>query len=110
MGAAPADLYRPFADATASRLNVITTRCYEVNLTLGGKTISREIVQRPNGFISCLQALTSAITNRRIAGPADMARIAAAIAANDTVAAAGAVSDRLRDAAGVARALLQEAP
>jgi DNA-binding GntR family transcriptional regulator len=74
-----------------------------------GHDIAWEIVQRLNGRISRLRALTLASTNRRVSGPAHMARIAGAIAANDPAAAARAVRDHLKDAAEIARTLL-EAP
>ncbi len=48
-----------------------------------GHDIAWEIVQRLNGRISRLRALTLASTNRRVSGPVHMARIAGAIAAND---------------------------
>jgi DNA-binding GntR family transcriptional regulator len=58
-----------------------TTAFYEVIFTAAGHDIAWDIVQRLNGRISRLRALTLATTNRRISGPAHMARICAAICA-----------------------------
>ena len=55
-----------------------TTRFYEIIFTAAGHAIAWEIVQRLNGRISRLRALTLAATDRPVAGPDRMARIAAA--------------------------------
>jgi GntR family transcriptional regulator, trigonelline degradation regulator len=104
--AALAALETAFAGATPQALYAATTTFYEVIFTAAGHEIAWEIVQRLNGRISRLRALTLATTDRRTSGPAHMARIAAAILANDPVAAAQAVRDHLRDAAEIARKLL----
>jgi DNA-binding GntR family transcriptional regulator len=104
-----AGLEAAFSDAQPSALYAATTTFYEVIFAAAGHDIAWEIVQRLNGRISRLRALTLASTNRRVSGPAHMARIAGAIAANDPVAAARAVRDHLKDAADIARTLL-EAP
>jgi DNA-binding GntR family transcriptional regulator len=78
--AALADLDRAFAeDPPPARLQAATTAFYEVIFTAAGHHIAWEIVQRLNGRISRLRALTLATTNRRVSGPAHMARICAAI-------------------------------
>lgn len=105
--AALAALETAFAGATPQALYAATTTFYEVIFTSAGHDIAWEIVQRLNGRISRLRALTLATTDRRISGPAHVARIAAAILANDPVAAAQAVRDHLRDAAEIARKLLE---
>jgi DNA-binding GntR family transcriptional regulator len=104
-----AGLEAAFSDAQPSALYAATTTFYEVIFTAAGHDIAWEIVQRLNGRISRLRALTLASTNRRVSGPAHMARIAGAIAANDPLAAGRAVRDHLKDAADIARTLL-EAP
>ena len=104
-----AGLEAAFSDAQPSALYAATTTFYEVIFAAAGHDIAWEIVQRLNGRISRLRALTLASTNRRVSGPAHMARIAGAIAANDPGAAARAVRDHLKDAAKIARTLL-EAP
>lgn len=96
-----------FSDATPQALYAATTGFYEIIFAAAGHDIALEIVQRLNGRISRLRALTLGTTNRRTSGPAHMARIAAAIAANDPVAASKAVRDHLKDAAEIAQNLLE---
>lgn len=96
-----------FAEATPQALYSATTTFYEVIFTSAGHDIAWDVVQRLNGRISRLRALTLATTDRRTSGPAHMARIAAAILANDPVAAAKAVREHLKDAADIARKLLE---
>ncbi len=85
-----------------------TTRFYEIIFQSAGHDIAWEIVQRLNGRISRLRAMTLATTDRKLAGPVHMARICAAICAGNPAAAARAVEDHLTDAAEIARRLLQE--
>lgn len=96
-----------FSDATPQALYAATSGFYEIIFAAAGHDIALEIVQRLNGRISRLRALTLGTTNRRTSGPAHMARIAAAIAANDPVAASKAVRDHLKDAAEIAQNLLE---
>lgn len=84
-----------------------TTRFYEVIFRAAGHEIAWEIVQRLNGRISRLRALTLAATERAMPGPERMARIAAAIAANDADGARQAVVDHLTEAAEIARRMLE---
>lgn len=105
--AALAALDAAFAGGTPADLQTATTAFYEVIFTAAGHSIAWEIVQRLNGRISRLRALTLATTNRRVSGPAHMARICAAICANQPDAAAAAVHDHLRDAADLARQALE---
>lgn len=86
-----------------------TTRFYEVIFRAAGHDIAWEIVQRLNGRISRLRALTLAATERAMPGPERMARIAAAIAANDADGARQAVVDHLTEAAEIARRMLEGA-
>lgn len=85
-----------------------TTRFYEVIFRAAGHHIAWDIVQRLNGRISRLRALTLATTDRHVSGQARMARIAGAIIAGDADAAATAVRDHLTEAANIARRLLPE--
>ena len=96
-----------FADPTRRDLYAATTAFYRVIFTAAGHDIAWEIVQRLNGRISRLRALTLASSDRQVSGPAHMARIAAAIAAGDPEAAASAVRAHLDDAAEIARRLLE---
>lgn len=84
-----------------------TRAFYQVIFAASGHDIAWEIVQRLNGRISRLRALTLASGDRHISGPVRMARIAQAILANDPPAAAQAVRDHLTEAAEIARRLLQ---
>ncbi len=86
-----------------------TTRFYEVIFRAAGHDIAWEIVQRLNGRISRLRALTLAAPDRAVPGQVRMARIAAAIEANDAPAARLAVEDHLREAADIARRMLEGA-
>lgn len=85
-----------------------TTRFYEVIFRAAGHLVAWEIVQRLNGRISRLRALTLATTDRHVSGQARMTRIADAIIAGDADAAASAVRDHLTEASAIARRLLQE--
>ena len=80
---------------------------FKVIFTAAGHGVAWEIVQRLNSRISRLRALTLATTDRRISGPAHMARICAAICAGDAEAAAQAVREHLDDAAAIDRTLLE---
>lgn len=91
---------------TGSARIAATTQFYEVIFRAAGHHIAWEIVQRLNGRISRLRALTLASGDRQVAGPVRMARIAAAIVAGDPVAASEAVREHLTEAAGIARRLL----
>jgi DNA-binding GntR family transcriptional regulator len=87
-----------------------TTDFYEVIFTAAGHDIAWEIVQRLNGRISRLRAITLASTNRSISGHAHMQRICAAICAHDPGAASAAVNAHLIDAAEIARISLESRP
>ena len=102
-----ATLEAAFHDEDPQQLFAATTDFYQVIFAAAGHDIAWEVVQRLNGRISRLRALTLASTNRRISGPAHMASICAAICANAPDAAAQAVRDHLQDAAEIARALLE---
>lgn len=84
-----------------------TTRFYEVIFTAAGHAIAWEIVQRLNGRISRLRALTLAAQDRAVPGPERMARIAAAIGARDGAAARRAVEEHLTEAAALAQRALE---
>ncbi|MFC3088318.1 GntR family transcriptional regulator [Tabrizicola soli] len=108
--AALAELNRSFAEGSPTQLYAATTAFYEVIFLAAGHNIAWDIVQRLNGRISRLRALTLASSNRRVSGPAHMARICEAICARNPEAAAAAVNDHLRDAAEIARQTLETSP
>lgn len=83
-----------------------STRFYEIIFRAAGHDIAWEIVQRLNGRISRLRALTMATRERNVSGLARMTRICEAITAGDAAAAGQAVQDHLTEAAAIARRLL----
>jgi DNA-binding GntR family transcriptional regulator len=97
------------AESGAEAVFAATTRFYEVIFRAAGHDIAWEIVQRLNGRISRLRALTLAATERAMPGPARMARIAEAIAANDPQGARRAVEEHLTEAAAIAKRMLEGA-
>ena len=105
--AALAGIEAAVADPASRDLHVATTAFYRAIFTAAGHDIAWEIVQRLNGRISRLRALTLGTSDRQVSGPAHMARIATAIAANDPQAAARAVQEHLDDAAMIARRVLE---
>lgn len=107
---AMAALDAAFLAQQPNRLFEATTHFYEVIFTAAGHHVAWEIVQRLNGRISRLRALTLATTDRHVSGPARMARICQGILANDPAATADAVRDHLTEAASIARRLLQDTP
>jgi len=107
LSAAQAALEAAFSDAQPQRLYDATTQFYQVIFLAAGQDIAWEIVQRLNGRISRLRALTLASTDRHVKGQVRMARICKAILANDPEAAAQAVRDHLTEAAEIARRLLE---
>lgn len=102
------EIGRSAGSGDATQLYAATTAFYEVIFTTAGHDIAWEIVQRLNGRISRLRALTLTSSNRKVSGPAHMARICEAICANRPDDAARAVSDHLRDAAEIARQMLED--
>jgi DNA-binding GntR family transcriptional regulator len=83
-----------------------TTRFYEIMFRIGGKTVSWEMVQRLNGRISRLRAMTIASADRNRTGPAQMRMIVDAIRNRDATAASRACTEHVRRAAAIAAALL----
>ena len=88
---------------TGEGLLAATMRFYEVIFRAAGQGIAWEIVQRLNGRISRLRALTLATKERNVSGQARMARICAAICAGDSDGAAEAVRAHLTEATEIAR-------
>ncbi|WP_149139527.1 GntR family transcriptional regulator [Gemmobacter caeruleus] len=99
-----------FENGQPDRLLGATTHFYQVIFDAAGHDIAWEIVQRLNGRISRLRAITLATSDRSVSGHAHMQRICAAICAHDPEAAAAAVNDHLRDAAEIARISLEGQP
>ncbi|MEH7827996.1 GntR family transcriptional regulator [Gemmobacter denitrificans] len=108
--AALSRLEAAFAEAVPGTVYDATTAFYQVIFETAGHHVAWDIVQRLNSRISRLRALTLASTDRRISGPAHMARICSAICANDPDAAAHAVRDHLTEAATIAKTQLAAKP
>lgn len=103
------NLTAAFSSADPQVLYDATTRFYEVIFTTAGHHIAWEIVQRLNGRISRLRALTLASTDRHVSGQARMQRIAEAVFAQDPDRASEAVHEHLTEAAEIASKLLHMA-
>jgi DNA-binding GntR family transcriptional regulator len=83
-----------------------TTRFYEAMFQGAQQPIAWEIVERLNGRISRLRALTIMSPTRMVTGPAQLRQIYAAIAARDPEAAAEACREHVRSAAVLALATI----
>lgn len=105
--AALAAISAAFAGGDPTALLTATSGFYQVIFRAAGQDIAWDIVQRLNGRISRLRALTLATKERNVSGQARMARICDAICAGDPDAAAQAVHDHLTEAAALARTALE---
>jgi DNA-binding GntR family transcriptional regulator len=85
-----------------------TAQFYQVMFRSGGKTVAWDVVQRLNGRISWLRAMTIASPGRAVSGPVQMRRIYEAIAARQPEAAAAACREHVAQAAAIARSLLSQ--
>jgi GntR family transcriptional regulator, trigonelline degradation regulator len=85
-----------------------TTTFYEVMFGCAGKTVAWEVVQRLNGRISWLRAMTISSRGRSKSGPSQMRKMLKAIRASDGKAAAAACREHLRSAGKIAQELLSE--
>lgn len=99
-----------YSAGKASQLIDATTAFYQVIFEACGQTIAWEIVQRLNGRISRLRAMTLGTRDRHAAGYARIEKIHDAICANQPDVAAQAIREHLTEAAAIAKTLLQEAP
>ena len=93
-------------DTTWSDLLHATTHFYEVIFEQADHTIAWEVVQRLNGRISRLRALTLAAKDRTRSGISHMTAIHDAILSQDPAAARHAVHDHIDDASATAKRFL----
>lgn len=93
-------------DTTWSDLLQATTHFYEVIFTQADHSVAWEIVQRLNGRISRLRALTLAAKDRDRPGISHMTAIHAATLSHDPNAARRAVEAHIDDAAATAQRFL----
>jgi len=110
MDIAMADIESAYAAGNHRAVLAATTRFYETMFLCGGKSVAWEMVQRLNGRISRLRAMTIASSGRHVTGPAQMRKIFDAIARHDPPAAAMACREHVARAADIARKLLSEQP
>lgn len=84
------------------------TGFYELIFTHAGHTIAWDVVQRLNGRISRLRALTIAVKERERSGLSHVTAIHGAILSRNPEAARQAVRDHIRDASQIAARFLSE--
>jgi DNA-binding GntR family transcriptional regulator len=94
-------------DTEWSNLLQATTRFYELIFLQAGHSIAWDVVQRLNGRISRLRALTLAARNRERSGMSHMTAIHDAILSGDPAKARKAVESHIADAAQTARGFLE---
>lgn len=75
---------------------------YQTIFTSGGKTVAWDLVERLNGRIGQLRAVTLSSIGRSVAGPKNLFAIVAAIKAHDEDTAAQACADHLEQAKQIA--------
>lgn len=107
MEQALADIGAAYAKGQHKSVLDATTRFYDVMFQIGGKAVAWDLVQRLNGRISRLRAMTIASAGRSATGPAQMRKIVEAIAGHDAEAAARACREHVERAAGIAQAMLK---
>lgn len=97
-----------YSEGETGALFDATTNFYEIIFETSGQSVAWEVVQRLNGRISRLRAMTLGTRDRHEAGYARMEKICEAILANDPKGAAAAVRAHLTEAASVAEKCLNE--
>ena len=95
-------------DTTWAELLQATTQLYEVIFMEAGHSVAWNIVQRLNGRISRLRALTLSVKDREQSGISHMTAIHDAILSKDPIAARRAVNAHIDDASQVAKRLLSD--
>jgi DNA-binding GntR family transcriptional regulator len=108
MGVAMTDIERAYSAQDHRAVLAATTRFYETMFLCGGKTVAWEMVQRLNGRISRLRAMTIASADRHVTGPAQMHKIYDAICRHDPQSAEIACREHVARAAKIAQSLLSE--
>ncbi len=83
-----------------------TTEFYHIIFTTGGKNVSWALVERLNGRISRLRALTLSSSERKTRGPANLSSIVDAIERGDTQSAHDLCAQHLEEAAKIALELI----
>lgn len=83
-----------------------STQFYEIIFTTGGHDIAWDIVQRLNGRISQMRAMTLSVVGRQAAGLKRLGKIVAAIADRNPTAASNACREHVQEAADIAVKML----
>jgi len=109
LSAALARLEGAFDETRAGALFKASTGFYQVIFEAAGHHIAWEVVNRLNGRISRLRAMTLAAQQRQQPGLSHMQAICAAILAGEPALARAAVEAHIADAAAVAERLLLDA-
>lgn len=110
MDKALAEIGEAYAQADFKAVLAATTRFYEMMFQIGGKTVAWEMVQRLNGRISRLRAMTIASSGRNRSGPAQMRQIVEAIRRHDAEGAAKACREHVERAAAIAKNMILHVP
>ena len=100
------DIQAALASGDASATLAATTRFYAAMFACGRRQVAWEMVQRLNGRISRLRAMTLTSAGRQTTGPARLRTIVDAIRAGDAESASAACRLHLAEAADIARRLL----
>ncbi|OOR89626.1 GntR family transcriptional regulator [Moraxella caviae] len=85
----------------------LSTQFYETLFLTAGHDIAWEVVQRLNGRISRLRAMTIKSPKRQVSGYARLVRIYQAMLEKDAQKAQQAVSDHINEVASIAKGILQ---
>ncbi len=85
-----------------------STRFYQIIFETGGHDIAWEIVQRLNGRISQMRALTLSAQGRQTTGIKRLSQIVTAIEQRNAPAASNACRDHIREALQIATSMLTE--
>ncbi len=107
--AALAEFKRAFDGDDVNLIISVSSKLYEKIFAVAGHDVAWEVVQRLNGRISRLRAMTMKSANRTITGYARIEKICIAICRlRDPEAARQAVVEHVREAARIAQQALQD--
>ncbi|WP_057464606.1 MULTISPECIES: GntR family transcriptional regulator [unclassified Pseudovibrio] len=101
-----AQLKLAYSSGETNDLFEATTLFYQCIFDISGQNVAWEVVQRLNGRISRLRAMTLGTRDRHDAGYKRIEKIYSAIETNDPQAAAAAIQLHLTEAANIAKTLL----
>ncbi|WP_343563753.1 GntR family transcriptional regulator [Kiloniella sp. b19] len=102
------DLKKAYSNGETGKLFRVTTAFYEIIFASSRHDVAWEIVQRLNGRISRLRAMTLSTRDRHESGFARMEKIYSGIVNNDPEAAGQATEEHIREAAEIAKTLLTQ--